>query len=88
MDLFGPVMVVVVEGCRTGTVCSLWDTGRRGDSFLAGAGAVLGLGCICSRMGSGMVGPSCMDCSGSWMLDVGDRNHSKTRSETNLRKTK
>lgn len=70
--------MVVVEGCRTGTVCSLWDTGRKGDSFLAGS--VLGLGCICSRIGSGMAGPSCMDCSGSWMLDAGDRNHSKRRS--------
>lgn len=55
-------------GCRTGTVCSRWDTGRKGDSFLARAGAVSGLGCICNRMGSAMAGPSRMGCSGSWAV--------------------
>lgn len=75
------VAVAVVVGCRTGTVCSRWGTGRKGDSFLAGAGAASGLGCICSRMGSAMAGPSRMGCSGSWVLDAGEITHSKRCSE-------
>lgn len=66
------VVVVVVVGCCMGIVCFWWGMGCKGDSFLVGVGVVLGLGCICSCMGSVMVGLSCMGCSGLWVLDVGE----------------